>query len=766
MKSEYSGRMKISILAMVGILLLIAGACTTREELVTARKVCPYVDPFIGTAAHGHTYPGAALPFGMVQVSPDNGISGWDWCSGYHASDSVIVGFSNLHLSGTGIGDLADILLMPVDRPVDLGFTVNSRDDYPYKSSYSHQNEEASPGYYQVRLDDNAVEVSLTASSRAGFQKYAFDFGSAPSVILDLAFAINWDRPTNTRIKVVNDTTITGFRMSKGWAKDQRVFFAIVFSEPLDHWVLGSADSKGSQISIHESNGSRGQFFFKDINANTLLAKIGLSSASTEGALQNLGYELPGWDFEAVKSAAADTWDAELSKVIIDTDRPELKTIFYTALYHAFLAPVLHSDLDGSYKGADGESHVADFNYYSTFSLWDTFRAAHPLYTLVQSARINDFIKSMLGHYEEYGLLPVWALSANETNTMTGYHAIPVMVDAYFKGFRDYDVKLAYEAMKTSAMQDIRGVNFYKEYGYIPSDLEVESVTKNLEYAYDDWCIAQVANDLGKVDDHNYFMKRAASYRLLFDQQTGFMRGKMSDGTWRVPFDPKRSSHRVNTDYTEGNAWQHSWFVPHDVQGLIDLFGGEELFVSKLDSLFAEDSQIKGEHVSVDISGLIGQYAHGNEPSHHIAYLYNYAGQPWKTQHWVREILETQYTAGRDGLCGNEDCGQMSAWYVFSALGLYPVNPAEGIYVIGSPIVQSATIKVNDKKHFKVSAEQVSKTNKFIQEAFLNGQPLDRTYITHSEIMAGGELRFVMGDQPNKEWGTDPAARPPSMSDK
>jgi predicted alpha-1,2-mannosidase len=700
----------------------------------------------------------------MVQVSPDNGISGWDWCSGYHSSDSIIVGFSHLHLSGTGIGDLADVLMMPVNRKVDFSKRVKERNDYPYKSSFSHSAEEASPGFYSVYLPDNGVKVELTASRRSGFHRYNFDAGVNPYLVLDLSFAINWDQPTDTKIMVKNDTLVTGYRMSRGWARDQRVFFAIVFSKPIKQHTSALDTVIFDGLQKIEGNSCKAQFSFEASNKNILMAKVGISSASEAGALRNLENDIEGWDFKEEISKAQLAWEDELGKIEVDTRDERLKTIFYTALYHSSLAPVLFSDFDGSYKGADGKYHKAAYNYYSTFSLWDTFRAAHPLYTIIQPDKINDFIQSMLSHYDEYGLLPVWALSANETNTMTGYHAIPVIVDAYFKGYRSYDIDKAFEAMKASAMQDIRGVQFYKEYGFIPSDLEVESVTKNLEYAYDDWCIARMAKDLGRNEDYNYFMERAASYQILFESTSGFMRGKMKDGTWREPFDPKRSSHRVNTDYTEGNAWQHSWFVPHDIQGLINLFGSQERFIIKLDSLFTESSEITGEHVSVDISGLIGQYAHGNEPSHHIAYMYNYADAPWKTQYSVREIMRTQYTDQVDGLCGNEDCGQMSAWYIFSSLGIYPVNPAEGVYVIGSPVFDKATIKLPGYVSFSIEAEDVSSDNIYIQEASLNGQPLRRTYIYHHELMKGGTLRFVMGDSPNESWGVGPDAVPPSMT--
>jgi predicted alpha-1,2-mannosidase len=721
-----------------------------------------YVDPFIGTAAHGHTYPGASLPFGMVQLSPDNGISGWDWCSGYHYSDSIIAGFSHLHLSGTGIGDLADVLVIPVVREMDFTRRAKTRGEYPYISRFSHSNEEARPGYYSVLLDDPGVLAELTATLRTGMHRYTFQQGGRPSLVIDLGFAINWDQPTDTRIELVSDTLITGYRFSKGWADDQRVYFALQFSEPIASVRMVLDTVPMNDVTVVSGQNVRAQLFFAE-GLKTLLVKAGISSVSAESALSHLAQENPGWDFDRVAQDARSAWNAELGKVQATGDEATLR-VFYTALYHAFLAPTLFSDLDGRYKGADGQVYRADYDYYSTLSLWDTFRAAKPLYTLLQPGRVNHFIRSMLHFYDQYGLLPVWALAANETNTMTGYHAIPVIADAYFKGFRDYDVQKAYQAMKASGMQDIRGVSFLKQYGYIPSDLEEESVTKNLEYAYDDWCIAQVAKDLGYEEDYTYFMKRAESYRLLFDPSTGFMRGKMADGSWRSPFDPRLSSHRVGTDYTEGNAWQHTWFVPHDAEGLIQLYGGPEKFMDKLDSMFTMDSEITGDNVSVDISGLIGQYAHGNEPSHHIAYFYNYAGAPWKTQYWVRHIMESQYTDAPDGLCGNEDCGQMSAWYVFSAMGFYPVNPAEGIYVLGSPALDGAVIPVGDGVTFSIETENQGPDNIYVQRVELNGQALDRSYIRHSEILAGGTLRFVLGPEPNMSWAADPSAFPPSMS--
>ncbi len=741
-------------------IILLIFACR-QEQNIPQEPLTTYVNPFIGTAEHGHVYPGATVPFGAVQLSPDNGTNGWDWSSGYNYADSIIVGFSHTHLSGTGVGDLADLLVMPTTEAVDLTKKFTSWRETDYASTFSHENESAKPGFYQVMLD-NAVRVELTATRHAGMHRYFFPKGAEPKVVLDLSFMINYDRPVDTYIRVENDTLITGYRMSRGWAQDQRVYFAAAFSQPIKSFTL--ADSTAlQQGAVIKGKQARAVFAF-DAPTEPILLKIGISSANSEGALASLN-EIPNWDFDAVANQAEAAWQEELSKIAVQTSDSTLKTIFYTALYRTALAPVAFSDANGNYKGVDSLVHQADgYTRYCIFSLWDTFRAAHPLYTITQPDKVNDFIKSMLAHYQEFGYLPIWSLLGNETYTMTGYHAIPVIVDAYLKGYRDYDVNLAYEAVIKSAMQDIRGTNFYREYGFIPVDKEGEAVTKTLEYAYDDWCIAQFAKALGKEQDYQTFMQRAASYKPLFDNSTGFMRGKLADGTWLEPFNPKEASaHGSVHAYTEGNAWQHSWFVPQDVAGLIQLMGGNDAFVQKLDQLFVESSDV-GPNAPPDVSGLIGQYAHGNEPSHHIAYLYNYAGAPWKTQEKVRQIVETLYTDQPNGLCGNEDCGQMSAWYVFSALGFYPVNPAEGIYAIGSPIFERAQIKVADGKTLIIVAKGVSKENKYIQSAKLNGKPLERSYLLHAELMQGGKLEFEMGNQPNKQNWASKDAVPPSMT--
>jgi predicted alpha-1,2-mannosidase len=746
---------------LAAIFFALSGMLTPVTAQQTGKKptVAEKVDPFIGTGAHGHVYPGATVPFGMVQLSPDNGTQGWDWCAGYNYSDTIITGFSHTHLSGTGIGDLCDVLIMPTTGAKDLKTLVKNPKEKPYVSSFSHQNEKARPGYYEVLLN-NGIRAELTASTYCGVHRYTFPAVSKPSLVIDLSFAINWDRPMATRLQVVNDTLITGYRHSAGWAKDQRLYFAISFSVPVKEFQLFDAEWKSSSITP-TGEGSRIQCFFNSPQNRQLVVRTALSSASVEGALAGLK-EIQGQNFEQVRQAATQQWVRELEKIKVHSSDKALETLFYTSLYRTALAPVQYSDALGAYKGPDGKiHHNKPFKRYDIFSLWDTFRAANPLYTITQPDKVNDMIASLLDHFGTSGLLPVWSLLGNETNTMTGYHAVPVVVDAWMKGYRGFNPDTALTALLTSAMQNIRGSNHYRDYQYIPYELDGQSVTKTLEYAFDDWCIAQMAKANGKKDIAEKFERRAQSYRNLFDPSTGFMRAKLKDGTWKSPFDPKFSDHNFEVaEYTEGNAWQHSWFVPHDIYGLIDLHGGDQRFVAKLDQLFTESSEISGENTSADISGLIGQYAHGNEPSHHIAYMYNYAGAPWKTQAQVRNILSTQYNTTPEGLCGNEDCGQMSAWYVFSALGFYPVNPASGVYVIGSPTIDQADIAVPGGGTFRIRAKNNSPKNVYVQSAKLNGKPLLRSYILHQEIMQGGSLELTMGPEPNLRLWTSKTERP------
>ena len=744
--------MKNKYLIILSAILIVSCAKKTETRTSKNENVSSYVDPFIGTGGHGHTYPGATVPFGMLQVSPVNGISEWDWCSGYHYSDDVAIGFSHLSLSGTGIGDLADILFMPVNKAVDLSTNPISRDSIPYKSSYSHKNEKATPGYYQVFLENHNVNVELTTSKRTAYHKYTFKEGDTQSVVINLGFAINWDKSIETFLKVEDEHTISGYRNSTGWAKNQKVFFVAKFSKPIVNYKL-SADGNTTDKDLVKGIKTSTQLFFDGAKNKELLAKVALSSVSVENAKDNLDSKEE--TFETTKSEAETLWNSALSQIVVETPTDSLKTIFYTALYHAQLAPVTFSDKNGQFR-LENDSIVTAKNYtaYSTLSLWDTFRAEHPLLTLIAPDRVSDMVNSMLAFYDTKKILPVWTLYGNETNTMTGYHSIPVIVDAYQKGIRGFDAEKAYEAMKNTMMQDDRGLIYYKKYGFIPYSLLDESVTITLEYAYDDWCVAQMARALGKEADYQYFLNRSKAYQQLFDKKSGFMRGKSVDGkSWNAPFDPKHSNHREQTDYTEGNAWQHSWFVPQAVDDLIAIHGGNEIFTSRLEKLFTESSEITGDNVSADITGLIGQYAHGNEPSHHIAYMFNHANQPWRTQYWARHIMDTQYNTTPNGLSGNEDCGQMSAWYVLSSIGLYPMNPASGEYEIGSPIFEKSTIKLPENKTFMIEAEYVSHTNFYIQSATLNGKPFTKTTLSHQDILKGGTLHFVMGNKPNKNWG-------------
>ncbi|MEI6865428.1 GH92 family glycosyl hydrolase [Flavicella sp.] len=723
---------------------------STDKNITNSKSLISFVDPFIGTGGHGHTYPGATVPFGMLQVSPVNGISKWDWCSGYHYSDSIVIGFSHLSLSGTGIGDLADVLFMPVNKEVDLSSTSSSRDSLTYTSTYSHKNEKASPGYYQVFLEDHNVNVELTSSLRTAFHKYTFHENETQSVIVNLGFGINWDKATNTALQIEDEFTISGHRFSTGWAKNQKVFFVAKFSKAIDKANLVS-DKNDVSADAAKGVKTAAQLFFKNNASNELLIRVALSSVSIENAKENLD----NGDFETVKKQAEKTWEEALSKIKVETQVDSLKTIFYTAMYHAQVAPVTFSDKNGQFRKENDSIVVAEgYTAYSTLSLWDTFRAEQPLLTLVAPDKVSDIINSMLEYYKTKNILPVWTLYGNETNTMTGYHSVSVIVEAYLKGIKGFNVEKAYHAMKTTMMQDERGLDLYKKHGYIPYNLLDESVTITLEYAYNDWCVSQMAKALGKEDDYKFFLNRSKAYQYLFDAETGFMRGKTEDGkSWNEPFDPKYSNHRLHTDYTEGNAWQHSWFVPHDVEKLASLHGGNEVFTNRLEQLFTESSEITGTNVSADITGLIGQYAHGNEPSHHIAYMFNDANKPWRTQYWTRHIMDTQYNTTPNGLSGNEDCGQMSAWYVLSSVGLYPMNPASTMYEIGSPIFEKSIIYISEDKAFVIEAEKVSSKNIYIQSALLNGKPFNQTSISHKTLLKGGILHFVMGDLPNKSWG-------------
>lgn len=699
---------------------------------VSAQDYTQYVNPFIGTGGHGHVFLGANVPFGNIQAGPTQKKQGWDWCSGYHYSDSTVIGFGQMHLSGTGIGDLGDVSLLPMTNPSQR------------EVKFSHRAEYVRPGYYSVMLA-SGIRVELTATQRVAFHRYSFPADATKGYIaLNLAQGIGWDKMTSCKFKQESDKTITGFRMSEGWAKDQRVYFVAEFSEP---------------VKLEENERDTIGIFSVASTNQPLLVKVGISAVSVENARENLQQELPGWNFASVVSKANADWNRELSKIAIKTQDERAKRIFYTALYHTMIAPSVFSDVNGEYRGADGKTHKGDFTDYTTFSLWDTYRAAFPLMTLIQPEMQRDLAETMLHIFKQQGKLPVWHLMGNETDCMVGNPGILVLVDIALKGF-NVDKKAVFEAVKASAMRDERGMGLLKKYGYIPCDLdpEKETVAKGLEYALADACIAKLAKQLGKTEDYKYFYKRSQSYRdFYFDKQTKFMRGVTSDHKFREPFDPFSTVHRQD-DYTEGNAWQYVWLVPHDVHGLVAAFGGEKPFVSKLDSLFIVNGDM-GADASPDITGLIGQYAHGNEPSHHILYMYNYVGQPWKGADKIRYVLANLYHDDFDGLSGNEDVGQMSAWYILSSVGFYQVDPAGGRYVFGSPLFDEATLNVGNGKTFRVVAHNNSSENKYIQSAKLNGKPYTRSYIDFKDIVRGGTLEFVMGNKPS-QFGVKPSDRP------
>jgi len=700
-------------------ILLLFMACQKEPNSLTT-----YVNPFIGTGGHGHTYPGASAPFGMVQLSPDSRLEGWDGCGGYHYSDSIIYGFSHTHLSGTGVSDYGDILLIPTTG--ELLLNNGAAGNPGYSSTFSHENETATAGFYQVFLENYNVDVELTASQRAGFHKYTFPENEEAQVVLDLEHR---DRLLDYKIELVDSNTLQGIRYSDNWARVQKVHFYMQFSKNLQ------------SITFNEKQSVAGISFGK--LQKPLLIKVGISAVSTDGAKANLQAEIPHWDFDKTKAETTDLWEKELSKIIVEGKSEEQKEIFYTALYHSLLNPNLYIDVDGNYNGTDLQKHHTDDKHYTIFSLWDTFRATHPLFTLIQQDRTNEFIRTFLRQYKEGGQLPIWELAANYTGCMIGYHAIPVIADAYIKGIRDYDADLALEAMVHSAMQDDLGLSWYKDNGFIAASDEPESVSKHLEYSYDDWCIALLADSLGKEEIATTFYQRGQYYKNLFDPSTGFFRAKKSH-TWFAPFRPEE----VNFNYTEANAWQYSFFVPQDISGHIKIMGGAKKYEQHLDNMFNASTETSGRE-QPDVTGLIGQYAHGNEPSHHMAYLYNYVGKPHKTQKIVRQILDEQYTHLPDGLSGNEDCGQMSAWYVLSAMGFYSVTPGLDYYTIGTPLFEKATLNLENGSAFTIVANNVSDDNIYIQSATLNDKIFEHSFIKHSDIIKGGTLFFEMGSSPS-----------------
>ena len=723
--------MNITQLLTAAGLLLTACAQPAAEENYTR-----FVDPKIGTGGHGHVFVGANVPFGMVQVGPTSIPQAWDWTSGYHASDSTVIGFSHTHLSGTGIGDLFDITVMPVTGEVTYA-RGEEKDPASGMWSYADRTKEITkPGYYSVPLTRYGITAEMTATERVGLHRYTFPASDAAAVVFDLENGGCWDKATQTHLEKEGDSRITGWRYSTGWAKDQRVYFVAEFSKPFAKFeTIGDNYARAS---------------FRTTDGEQVSLKVALSPVSVEGARENLAAELPGWDFEETAKAADAKWNAELSKVKVTTTDEAAKRIFYTALYHTMVAPSLFCDVNGDYYGSDHEIHRnADFTNYTTFSLWDTYRAAMPLMTILHPEKMPDIIRTMLAIADEQGRLPVWHLWGNETDCMVGNPGIPVVADALVKGIEGFDREKAFEAIKKTAMNPDRGNGLRMQYGYIPCDLFNEAVAYDMEYALADGAAARAAEVLGRMEDAKFFEERSHSYRNYFDPSTRFMRGRDSRKGWRTPFDPFHSTHRAD-DYCEGNAWQYTWLAPHDVEGLQGCFGSRAKLIEKLDSLFIVSPVIQGGNTSPDISGLIGQYAHGNEPSHHILYLYTMLGQPWKTADKVREVLTTLYHDAPDGLSGNEDVGQMSAWYILSSLGMYEAEPAGGRYWFGSPLFDRAELKVEGGV-FTITAENNSAENKYIQRVWLDGQLYTKPWIAHADVVRGGELRFEMGAEP-KVW--------------
>ena len=712
------------------VIAVAMGMVTVQTLPVSAQTFTQYVNPYIGTGGHGHVFLGANVPFGFVQLGPTEPARGWDWCSGYHYSDNVVRGFGHLHLSGTGIGDLGDIALLPV------------ADAKQSTVALKHSNETARPGYYALKLDKPEVNVELTATKRAGFHRYTFGKGQKALFRLDLQQGIGWDSLNRCQLRQITPTLITGYRTSIGWAKNQQVYFAAEFSAPVK---IANANDTIALLEVANAD-------------KPVLIKVGLSAVNEGNAMLNLATEMPGWDFDAVATAASKEWDKELGRIRIETADATDRTIFYTAMYHSMIAPSVFSDVNGEYRGSDYKVHRGSFTNYTTFSLWDTYRAAMPLMSLIHADKASDIAATFIHIYKEQGKLPVWHLMGNETDCMVGNPGVAVLADYVLKGLVK-DREGAYQALKASAMKDDRGQNLLKQYGYIPCDLDktYETVAKMLEYALADAGVAKVAKLLGHEDDYQYFYKRSQSYRKIFDPATGFMRGLDSKGKFREPFNPFHAVHRQD-DYTEGNAWQYAWLVPHDVHGLVGLFGSEKRFTTKLDSLFIVSGDM-GAQASPDISGLIGQYAHGNEPSHHIIYMYNYVGQPWKAARLIRQTLSTMYSNNFDGLSGNEDVGQMSAWYILSSLGLYQVEPEGGKFIFGSPIFDRATLTVGQDNTLDIVAHNNSKQNIYIQSVKWNGRPYTKSYIHYADLIKGGKLEFVMGPKPSK-FGTKVKDRP------
>ena len=736
-------KLLFSVLAFLSVL----GACTSPQSSQPETDYTQLVNPFIGTDFTGNTYPGAQAPFGMVQLSPDNGLGGWDRISGYFYPDSTIAGFSHTHLSGTGAGDLYDVLFMPVTLPFK-----EAEGELGIHSKFSHQDEEASAGYYRVKLQDYNINVELTATPRCGVQRYTFPKAES-MVILNLKKAMNWDFTMDSQIEIVDSCNIRGYRFSEGWARGQKLYFATRFSKPFKSVELDNAEIKLKGEKVGTSNIARFMFDTEDGEQITLVTA--LSGVSVEGAVKNLNAEAPHNDFDQYLADAKADWNKQLQRIDVKGGNTDDQVNFYTALYHSMIAPTIYSDVDGKYYGPDKQVHQADgWVNYSTFSLWDTFRAAHPLFTYTEPERVGDMVQSFIAFYEQNGRLPVWNFWGSETDMMIGYHAVPVIVDAYLKGIGNFDAEKALEAcVATANIDEYRGIGSYKKNGYIPYNVtdkyntENWSLSRTLEYAFDDFCIAEMAQKMGKTELANEFYKRSQNYRNVFNPATGFMQPIDDKGIFQPNFNPDEYTAHI----CESNAWHYFWSVQHDIKGLVSLTGGQDKFAAKLDSMFTY-IPAGNEELPIFSTGMIGQYAHGNEPSHHVIYLYNKVRQPWKAQKYAAQVMHDLYFNAPAGLCGNEDCGQMSAWYVFSAMGFYPVNPVSGEYEIGSPLFPEMRLNLGNGKTFTVLAPNVSRENIYIQSVKVNGQPYDKSYITHQQIMDGATIEFEMGNQPGEIW--------------
>lgn len=743
------------LLALTSCFLLAAGNGVAQRDYSKSEGLLRYVDPYIGSGYHGHVFVGTSVPYGMVQLGPNNIHKGWDWCSGYHYSDSILIGFSHTHLSGTGCTDLGDILIMPLN---EIRTPRGNQDDIRdgYASRYSHNNEIARPEYYSLLLDRYDIKAELTATDRVGFHRYTYPDGKPASILIDLREG-NGSNAYDSYIRKIDDYTVEGYRYVRGWSPSRKVYFVL------------KSDKKIEQFTAYDDNTPKPWNQLKVASVKSVLTfgdvkevkiKVSLSSVSCANAAMNLQAELSHWDFDKTVKMSADRWNKQLARMSVETDNEPAKRIFYTAHYHTMIAPTLYCDVNGEYRGMNDMIYTDPKKAnYTTLSLWDTYRALHPLMTIVQPEMVDKVVNSMLSIYHQQDKLPIWPLMSGETNCMPGYSSVPVIADAYLKGFTGFDAEEALQAMKaTATYEKQKGIPHVLEKEYIPADKVHEATSIAMEYAVDDWGIAAMAHKMGKYEDAATYAKRAHYYKNYFDSSSHFIRPKLEDGSWRTPYDPARSIHTVG-DFCEGNGWQYTFFAPQDPYGLIGLFGGDKPFTAKLDNFFTNNDSM-GEGASSDITGLIGQYAHGNEPSHHVAYLYAYAGEQWKTAEKVRFIMDEFYTDKPDGIIGNEDCGQMSAWYLLSSMGLYQVNPSDGIFVFGSPCFKKVEMKVRGGKTFTVEAPNNNKENIYIQKVYLNGKPYNKSYITYDDIINGSTLKFVMGKKPNKNFGKAPANRP------